>query len=96
MAQARQAVRQLPHTAVYLAAALIAAVTIGVVVALGMLGPMRLEQPATDRGQLSPALIQAGRDWQLQREQQGGFVDPLTQAGRDWETQRKQQSGTSH
>lgn len=98
MAQARQAVRQIPHTVIYIAAALAAAIILGAVVALGSFGQVRLEQPANpavDRGERSPAVLQSGRDWQLQREQQSGYVDQVIQAGRDWEKQRRQQSGVS-
>jgi len=37
-------------------------------------------------------LTQMGRDWQAQREAQGGFTDAYTQLGRDWEAQRAQTS----
>jgi len=95
MAQARQADRPIPQSAIYLAAVLIAATALAAVLLLGMLLPDRGVAPATDRGEVSPAVLEAGREWQRQREQQGGFVDPVIQSGRDWEEQRKQQSGAS-
>lgn len=94
MAQARQADRHIPQSAIYLVAVLIAATALAAFLLLGMLLPDRGVAPATDRGEVSPAVLEAGREWQRQREQ-GGFVDPVSQSGRDWEEQRKQQSGTS-
>lgn len=35
-------------------------------------------------------LTRIGRDWQAQREAQGGFTDLYTQLGREWEAQRQQ------
>lgn len=37
-------------------------------------------------------LVQMGRDWQAQREAQGGFTDLYTQLGNEWEAQRAQTS----
>lgn len=37
-------------------------------------------------------LTQMGRDWQAQREAQGGFTDLYTQLGAEWEAQRAQTS----
>ena len=78
--------------------ALVAVAAIAATILLGMLIPGGgLTFPSTReaqvQGEVSPALVEAEREWQRQREQQGGFTDPLTQAGRDWEYQRKQQSG---
>ncbi len=76
--------------------ALVAAVVIAVAILLVMLVPSRVSPPTTGSGEqispANPALIEAGREWQRQRELEGGFTDPLTQAARDWEQQRKQQS----
>src|SRR5688500_881194 len=90
---------QAPARAISLSAgivALAAALVIAVTIVLGMLIPARVSFPATeqDNGHTAPnpALVQAEREWQRQREQQGGYVDPLTQAERNWEQQRKQQS----
>lgn len=38
------------------------------------------------------ALTESAREWQSQREQQGGFTDPYTQAAREWQKQREQQA----
>ena len=79
--------------------AIAAAAVILVTIVLGMLIPTRVSVPSTgiDEGysQPNPALVEAERQWQLQREQQGGFTDPLTQAEREWERQRNQQSSYS-
>jgi len=90
---------QAPRRAITLGAgivALAAAVVIAVTIVLGMLIPGRVSLPTTQEGegysQPNPALVQAEREWQRQREQQGGYTDPLTQAERNWEQQRKQQN----
>lgn len=90
---------QAPRRAITLSAgivALAAAVVIAVTIVLGMLIPGRVSFPITeqDHGNSAPnpALVQAEGEWQRQREQQGGYVDPLTQAERNWEQQREQQS----
>jgi hypothetical protein len=90
---------QPPRRAISLSAgivALAAALVIAVTIVLGMLIPGRVSFPTTEQDHgysaPNPALVQAEREWQRQREQQGGYVDPLTQAERNWEQQRKQQS----
>lgn len=92
MAYARGAVRLIPQTAIYLAVALAVAFTVGVIVFVGLLGPTPVPERSIDRGELSPALVQSGRDWQLQREQQS-VAGPLIRDGREWQLQREQQSG---
>lgn len=78
--------------------AVVAVLAIAVTILLGMIIPSGVTLPSTGEGQVqsqvNPALVEAEREWQRQREQQGGFTDPLTQAGRDWERQRLQQSGS--
>ena len=93
MAHARQADRAFPQAAIYLLAALAAATLVMVIVLAGTLGPLGVRAPTTDAIQVDPAVIEAGRQWELQRKAQSGYVDPVIQAGRDWEKQRKQQSG---
>ncbi|MEO5985429.1 MAG: hypothetical protein ABIW50_04460 [Candidatus Limnocylindria bacterium] len=90
---------QAPRRAIPLTAgivALAAAVIIAATIVLAMLIPGRVSFPTGDQAQgysaPNPALVQAEREWQHQREQQGGYADPLTQAERNWEQQRKQQS----
>lgn len=76
--------------------ALAAAAVITVTMVLVMLIPGRASLPGTESGEANspanPALVEAGREWQRQRELEGGFSDSLTQSARDWEQQRKQQS----
>jgi hypothetical protein len=91
--------QQAPRRVTYLTAGFVAfaaAAVILVTIVLGMLIPTRVSVPSTGIGegysQPNPALVEAERQWQLQREQQGGFSDPLTQAEREWERQRQQQS----
>ncbi len=91
MAHARQADRAFPQAAIYLLAALAAATLVMVIVLAGALGPFAVRTPATDGIQVDPVVIEAGRQWELQRKAQSGYVDPVIQAGRDWEQQRKQQ-----
>ena len=93
MAQARQAERSMPQAAMLIAAALAVALVLALVAAFAVIRPLPSVQQGSDTGGISPALVEAGREWQRQREQQGGFVDPLTQAGRDWQAQREQQAG---
>lgn len=90
---------QAPRRATALSAgmvALAAAAAIAVTIVLGTLIPGRISLPGSEQGQYysqpNPALVQAEREWQRQREQQGGYANPLVQAERDWEQQRKQQS----
>jgi len=97
MAQLEQAPRRATAltTGMVAVVAVVAAVAIAATILFGMLNPGRLSPATTQQGQesqVNPALVEAGREWQRQREQQGGFTDPLTQAGLEWEQQRKQQS----
>ncbi|MGI8658836.1 MAG: hypothetical protein ACR2K4_08765 [Candidatus Limnocylindria bacterium] len=76
--------------------ALAAAVVIAVTIVLGMLIPGRVSFPTAEQAHgysaPNPALVQAEREWQRQREQQGGYVDPMTQTERNWEQQRRPRS----
>ena len=75
------------------AAAAVATLALGLAVSFGAI---RLPAaPAVLDRAVDPAVIEAGRDWQVQREQQGGFADPVTEAGREWQRQREQQGGFS-
>lgn len=74
---------------------LVAAAVISISIVLGMLIPTGVRVLTADveaPGQVNPALVDAGRQWQTEREQQGGFSDPRTEAGQAWENQRRQQS----
>lgn len=94
MTQLQEAPRRAPVLTTGIVA-MVAVAVIAVTIVLGMLIPGRVSLP-TGGGeaqvQTNPLLVDAEREWQRQREQQGGFTDPLTQAGRDWESQRRQQS----
>ena len=48
--------------------------------------------PSVEIRPISPALVESGAQWELQRRQQSGDVDPLTEAQREWERQRRLQS----
>jgi hypothetical protein len=91
MAQARQAERSIPQAAFLFPAALAAALVLGLIVAFGMIA-----LPRVDVGTLgnvtSPAVIQSGHEWQVQRAQQSTYGYALLQSGVDWEAQRIQQS----
>lgn len=95
MTQLQEAPRRAPVLTTGIVA-MVAVAVIAVTIVLGMLIPGRVSLPTTGGGeaqvQTNPLLVDAEREWQRQREQQGGFTDPLTQAGRDWESQRRQQS----
>ena len=91
MAHVNQAERNFPQTAFYVFATALMAAAVTVIVALSALGPIRLG-PISEPIQISPALAQAGRQWELEHKQQSGYVDPVIDYGRDWEKQRRQQS----
>lgn len=93
MAQARQADRAFPPTAIYLAAAALAAVVLTAVISIGMLDLFGGQSSSGGGTGVSPAVLESGRQWELQRKAQSGYVDPVLQSGRDWEKQRRQQSG---
>jgi hypothetical protein len=95
MAQTRQAERGIPQSAFYLAAAVVAAIVLSAMVATGSLNLFEARAPIVDRGGVNPAVIQAEREWERQRHQQSGYVDPLIKAGQEWERQRQQQSGAA-
>lgn len=93
MAHVRQADGAFPPFAVSRLATLLLALILVAVVAATAFGALGLRLPGAGSIQIDPAVIDAGRDWELMRRQQGGWVDPVIEAGRDWEIQRKQQSG---
>jgi hypothetical protein len=94
MAHAQQAERAFPQTAISIAAAALAVILLAGIVAFSTMNPFGVLAPAGDRIQIDPAVIESGRQWELQRKQQSGYVDPVIESGRQWELQRKQQSGT--
>ena len=93
MAHARQADRAFPQSAIYFAAAALAAVVLTGIIGLVTLDPLGFGGGVDRPSRISPALREAGLQWELQRKQQYGHLDPLIQAGRDWERRYKQISG---
>ncbi|HEX7195777.1 MAG TPA: hypothetical protein VF364_02970 [Candidatus Limnocylindria bacterium] len=79
----------------YIVAMAAAIVIVGTII-FGMLLPGRAFLPSGQDqetyGQVNPALVEAEREWQRQREQQGGYSAPQIEAEQEWERQRKQQS----
>ena len=77
--------------ALAMAAALALAIAVNGVPTVPSLGGGADDAPTVDQ-----AVIDAGRAWQLQREQQAGIgviSDATRDAAADWEAQRKAQSG---
>ena len=91
MAQARQAERSIPQAAFLFPAALATALVLGLIVAFGMIALPRVDV-GTLGNATSPAVMQSGHDWQVQRAQQASYGYALLQSGVDWEAQRIQQS----
>ena len=92
MAQATQAGRAIPQAPSYpLAAvgAILAAILVAGTIAFAAINPFGgpSVQPA-----INATVLEAGGQWELQRRQQSGDVDPLTEAQREWERQRRLQS----
>jgi hypothetical protein len=92
MAHARQADRALPQAAIFLFATLVTVIALGAIVAYTAFG-VRVDLPTADRAPSNPALLESGRQWEVERRQQMGEIDPLTRYGRDWEKERRQQGG---
>lgn len=92
MAHAQPAERPFANVPASFVPAAVLAVVLAAIVAIAALGPFGLFSPG-DRIVIDPAVIEAGRQWELQRKQQSGWVDPVIESGREWERQRKQQSG---
>ena len=94
MTHIRTADRAFSLTATFTSAtvAALAAILLAIVTTLAVLGPFGGLGPSGDRVSFSPAVIESARQWELQRQLQGGDPDPLIEAGREWERQRHQQS----
>ena len=89
MAQAQQANRTGSNIALQVGAFIIPVLIVGVMIVASALAALQAQPSNHGGGELSPALIQAGRDWELQRRQQSiPYVDPLAEAEREWERQR--------
>jgi hypothetical protein len=81
-----------PPTTIYVVAAALAAVILTLTVAFVALNPFRIGAPGNGMHNVDPALIEAGRQWELERKQQSGWIDPVIESAREWERQRNQQS----
>lgn len=93
MTYATPAARPFPLTAFYLVAAAVAAVAISVIVAVSTIGPLAVGGPSDHPVRFSAAVIESARQWELERAQQSGHVDPTLDAARRWVLERGQQSG---
>jgi hypothetical protein len=91
MAHAQLAERPFPQAAIISTIAFVAAAVLAGAIALVAFDPLGLQAPPAERRAYSPALVEAGRLWELQRKAELGDVDPLVDYGRDWERQRRQQ-----
>lgn len=92
MAHAQSAERPFANVPAPIVPAMVFAIVLAAIVAIAALGPLGLFTSG-DRIVVDPAVIESGRQWELQRKQQSGWVDPVIESGREWERQRKQQSG---
>ncbi len=92
MTQARPATQLSPYVAVILVAAFAAVVTVSVLLTSGRLTFPDISFPP-ERGKATPALILAEQEWERQRHQISGYVDPQIRAEQEWERVRRQISG---
>ncbi|MEO8510012.1 MAG: hypothetical protein ABI534_02100 [Chloroflexota bacterium] len=95
MAHARVAERGFPQSAVFIVLAVLVAVMLAAIAAFAILDPFGLRAPAISEVRTTPAVIDSGRQWEFQRLQQGGYVNPVLDSGRQWEIERLQQSGAN-
>jgi hypothetical protein len=58
-------------------------------VAFSTVDPFRFRAPAGGI-HVTPAVTESGHQWELERLQQSGYVDPVTVTGDEWERQRRQ------
>ena len=94
MAHARRAEpAYYPQSAIYFVTAAVAAVLLTIIAAFAGFDPFGIRTSVDQRITTNPAVVESGRQWELQRLQQGGYVDPVMESGRKWELQRLQQSG---
>lgn len=92
MTHALPSQRPLPAVATRpIAAAVVAAILTGILV-LGALGLFDAPMPARDPSPVNPSVIEAGRQWELERRQVSGHVDPAIASGTQWELERRQLS----
>ena len=91
MTNVRQADSAYPPVAIYQIAALVAALLIAGIVALSAFGPFKVQLPLAGDPGVNPAVLDAGRQWELQRRAMSGEVAPVIRSGDDWEQQRRDQ-----
>lgn len=92
MTHARPANRVSPQVAILFAAALAVTLTVSALLTSGLLSFPNIQLPGS-RGDVSPAVIRAEQEWERQRHQISGYVDPIIRAEQEWERVRKQLSG---
>jgi len=92
MSHLRQAAGAFPPVAIHYIAAVAAALLVAGVVALSAFGPLNVQMPPVDDRGVSPLALEAGREWEIQRRAQSGYMEPVIQSGDAWEEQRRQQS----
>ena len=95
MAHARAAERGFPQSATYIILTVLAAVMLAGIAAFATLDPFGLRAPAINEVSTTPAVIESGRQWELQRLQQGGIANPVLDSGRQWELERLQQGSAN-
>jgi len=95
VALARQAERGFPQTAMTISLAAVASVMLAIS-AFVALDPMGLRAPVASGYHPRPAVMESGRQWEIQRRQQLGYGNPVLDSGRDWEEQRRQQSSSAN
>ena len=93
MAHAHPARRAFTPTANHIATAALAAVVFAGIVLFSTLG-MGIRVPVAEPSAFDQALMQSARQWELERRQQAGYVDPLSESGDRWELERRQQGLT--
>lgn len=92
MADVRSAERYQPRPAIPSIQAAVLAVIVTALVVIGTFSLVRAVGGLGDGVTVSPAVLESGRQWELQRRQQSGEIDWVLESGREWERQRKQQS----
>ena len=90
MTQAHPADQAFPLTAISILAAALAAVALVTVVAITTLEPFGFGARGDDLPGVSAAVVNSGIQWELERRQQYGYVDPVLQSGDQWERERRQ------
>ena len=90
MTQARHADSAFPLSTISMIGAALAAVVLVGAVAVATLAPQRLDLVADDPITVSPAVIASAQQWELERRQQYGYVDPVLESGEQWERERRQ------